>query len=255
MAQDPPTQIAFVDTPGLHRPVNPLGRALVEAAKGMLHQSDVQLIITDATTARKSPGYVVQGDDEIFRLLETESKPRLIAINKIDQTKDKSVLLPILEAYAKRFNPNEIIPISALKGSGIEDLITAIRRYLPHGATYAQDFLTNRPIRFLAAEFVREAAIRHTRDEVPHAIAVVVDTFNESSQPVHMAMTLVVERISQKKILIGKGGSMLKKIGIDARKQIEKLVGQQIYLELWVKVIEDWTKNPRHIRELVTEST
>ncbi|MCB9667094.1 MAG: GTPase Era [Myxococcales bacterium] len=253
MQQAPPTQIAFMDTPGLHRPVTPLGRALVKDAKGTLFSSDVQLVVTDAPNCLRGHGYVARGDEEIFELLQNEKTPKVLAINKIDQINDKKHLLPILDAHATRFGFEEVIPISALKKSGLNNVLAAIRKHLPFGPTYAEDYLTNRPMRFLAAELVREAAISKTRDEVPHTIAVVVDTFDESTRIAHLAMTIVVERPSQKKILIGAKGSMLKSIGVEARKQIEALLGRQIYLELWVKVIEGWTKSPRHIRELVTD--
>lgn len=254
MQKNPPVQIAFVDTPGLHRPVTPLGRALVEQAKGSLFQSDVHVLITDAVNCRRATGYIAEGDADVLKMLAIEAKPTLLVINKIDKLKDKTQLLPVVEAYAKHFDFKEIIPISALKKSGIQNLVDAITSYLPHGPTYKEDFLTDRPMRFLAGELVREAAIRKTHDEVPHAIAVVVDAFDESSKTVHIAMTLVVERLSQKKILIGARGSMLKAIGTEARQQIEELLNRHVYLELWVKVIEDWSKNPRYIRELVTES-
>lgn len=254
MQKSPPAQIAFVDTPGLHRPVTPLGRALVEQAKASLFQSDLHVLITDVINCRRAAGYIADGDADVLEMLAREEKPKLLVINKIDKLKDKAQLLPVVEAYAKQFDFKEIIPISALKESGMQDLISAIITYLPHGPTYEEDFLTDRPMRFLAAELVREAAIRKTHDEVPHAIAVVVDTFDETSKIVHIAMTLVVERPSQKKILIGARGAMLKAIGTEARQQIEALLSRHVYLELWVKVIEGWSKNPRYIRELVTES-
>ncbi|QQR91530.1 MAG: GTPase Era [Myxococcales bacterium] len=249
--KEPPAQIALVDTPGLHKPHGPLGRALVEAAKSSLHQCDVRLLITEAPAAQKGAEHFAERDRNVIELLADVKGPTLLALNKIDQLPNKDALLPIIEAYAKLYPFAEIVPISALRKKQINVLISAICKHLPEGPHYDEQFLTDRPTRFFAAELVREAAIRNTHQEVPYGVAIVVDTFEESQKPIHIAMTLVVERESHKKILIGTRGSMIKKIGSEARKEIEELVGGQVFLELWVKVIPDWTQNPRYIQELV----
>lgn len=251
--EQPATQIALVDTPGLHRPQNALGRALVEEAQGALADADVILWVVEGPSDRTGPAApALSGPDrEVLAALRHNDTPVVLALNKIDRLKDKSAMLPWLSFYQETVAPAAIVPISALRNSGLQPLVAALREQLPEGMLYDdQDFLTDRPERFFAAELVREAAIRKTRQEVPHAIAVLVESFEETGTLTRIEATLVVEKPNQKKILIGAGGSMLKEIGTTARQELESFLQRKVYLGLFVKVVPGWTSDPRSVREL-----
>jgi GTP-binding protein Era len=255
---EPPTQIAFVDTPGLHRPKNALGRALVEEAQGALDGSDAVLWLIEAPSDRTSVSpALLEADRQVGELLKAVKGPKLVvALNKVDRLKDKTKLLPWLSYFQSELAPEAVVPISAVKQSGLKQLVSELRKYMPKGVLYDDpDFVTDRPERFFVAELVREAAIRHTFEEVPYAVAVVIDSFEDSAQLVRIQASIVVEKPSHKKIVVGAGGSMLKTIGSEARKEIEALLGRKVFLGLFVKVVEGWTEDPTRVREFAMESS
>jgi len=249
--EQPATQIGFLDTPGLHRPKNALGRALVEEAQGALVDSDVILVVIEAPTSAGGGPELNAGDRQVLELLDREAPGVVLAINKVDRLKDKAALLPWLSYLDQQFPFRALVPISALKQRGLEPLIAELRKHLPEGALYEDnEFVTDRPERFFVAELVREAAIHLTRQEVPYAVAVVVDSFVEDGNLTRIQASVVVEKPAQKKILIGKGGSKLKEIGTRARLGVEEMLQRKVFLGLWVKVVPDWTNNPSNVREL-----
>jgi GTP-binding protein Era len=249
----PPLQIAFVDTPGLHRPASALGRALVESAQGELEHCDVVLLV--APVGKSAELSEVLGDSErelLERLKRSKNaQPVILALNKVDQLKQKHLMLPLLEQLAKVYPFAAVVPISALKGTNIEELILEVGSRLPEGLTYDEEILTDKPEKFFAAELVREALIRNTRQEVPYAAAVVIDTFEDDVKLTRVTATIVVEKDSHKGIVIGRGGQMLKLIGTEARLEMEQMFERKVFLELWVKVLEDWTDDAQRVRELL----
>jgi GTP-binding protein Era len=253
---DPPTQIALVDTPGLHRPKNALGRALVEEAQAALADVDVVLWLLESPTDRPGEPTLAPGDRDVRGLLALGKAPKLVlGLNKVDRLKDKSRLLPWLTFYEQELAPAAIVPISALKQKGTKQLIAELRKHLPEGVLYDDpDFVTDRPERFFVAELVREAAIRNTRNEVPYATAVLIESFEETGGLTRIQATVVVEKENHKKIVVGAGGSMLKRIGSEARKEIELLLGRKVFLGLFVKVVPNWTEDPASVRRLAMET-
>ncbi len=250
---EPPTQIAFVDTPGLHRPKNALGRALVEEAQGAIEGSDVVLWLLESPSERSGTTPQLQGADaEVAATLRAVKGPKLVlGLNKVDRLKDKSKLLPWLEFYQRELAPEAVVPIAALKHNGLARLVRELRMHLPPGILYDDpEFVTDRPERFFVAELIREAVIRNTRQEVPYAVAVVIDSFEEGEQLTRVEASIVVERPNHKKIVVGAGGALLKKIGSEARVEIEALLGRRVFLGLFVKVVEGWTEDPQRVREL-----
>jgi GTP-binding protein Era len=248
--KDPPLQIAFVDTPGMHRPENALGRALVEAAKGTLADAEVVLLLTQADPGAKLGSVLGPAEQELLATIGGD-KPIVLAINKVDRVKPKQLLLPLLEKCAKAHPFAAIVPISARARDNLDALIGEVGACLPPGLRYDESLLTDRPERFFAAELVREAVLAHTRQEVPYAVAIVIERYSEEGRLVRIAATVVVEKESQKGIVIGAGGQRLKQIGTDARLEIEKLLERKVFLELWVKVSPGWTDNPDQVRELL----
>ena len=240
----PEGQIVFVDTPGLHAADSALGRQMMQEVAAAVEGIEVLLLVVDAT-------HMQPHADEL--LLERAKRFRgktILALNKVDRL-PKPKLLPMIEAFQKAFAFEAIVPISALKGSGCEDLQDEILRHLPEGQPYfPEDQVTDQPERFLAAEIVREKAIKVMYHEVPYALAVIVEKFEESPKLLRIEVTMNVERDSQKKILIGHKGDMLKKIGTEARKELEEIFGTKVYLGLFVKVVPDWRESPQKVREL-----
>jgi len=252
-SDDPPTQIAFVDTPGLHRPQNALGRALVENAKAGFTDADVVLLLVEVDPKSRAEALIRGEDREALTALAKGGRPVILGINKIDQLKQRSDLLPLLEALQARSEFAAMVPISAKSGSNLAGLVTEIRRHLPEGLTYDPDVLTDKPERFFAAELIREAAMVQTRQEVPYSVAVLIDRFVDEPGITRIAATIVVAREGHKGIVIGKGGQRLKEIGTAARKGMEDLLQRKVFMELWVKVVPNWTEDPRRVRELVGE--
>ena len=228
-------QIVFIDTPGIHKPPSRLGAFMVESALPTLNEVDAVLFMVNATQKRG------RGDDFIIERLKNVKKPIYLVINKIDQIHPDK-LLQIMDDYRNTLDYAEVFPISALEGNNCPELIESLVNTVPEGPQYyPADQITDHPERFIAGELIREKVLELTREEVPHSVAVVVDRIHrEDDEKVLVQATIVVERNSQKGIIIGKGGKMLKQIGVKARKDIELMLGDKVYLELWVKVQPNW---------------
>lgn len=241
----PNAQIVFLDTPGIHKPDTLLNRRMQESVRSALSERDLLLLVTDVTRRFGDE------DAEAVRLIAESRTPVLLALNKIDAIKDKSVLLELIDRYRSLHEFADYVPISALTGEGLDVLKEEIVRRLPPGpAFFPPDYVTDQPERFLAAELIREKALNHTRQEVPHAIAVAIDQWEEDERLTRIHATLYVERDGQKAILIGKGGAMLKKIGTEARLEMEHLLGRKVFLQLYVKVRPNWRQDPHFLDAL-----
>ncbi|HJY90208.1 MAG TPA: GTPase Era [Candidatus Acidoferrum sp.] len=240
----PQGQIVFIDTPGLHEAHTVLNRQMMREVAAALEGIDVLLMMVDASAAQPHADRLLLDKAKRF-----EGKA-ILALNKTDRV-PKPKLLPLLEVFSKAFPFAALVPISALKGNGCDELLIEILKHLPEGVPFfPEDQVTDQPERFLASEIVREKAIQLTYHEVPHALRVMIDKFEETPKILRIEATLNVERDSQKKILIGKKGEMLKKVGTEARKELETLLGTKIYLGLFVKVAPGWRDNPQQVREL-----
>jgi GTP-binding protein Era len=234
-------QIVFLDTPGIHKPKSKLGEYMNEQAASALSEVDVVLFIAEA---QSMPG---AGDRYIISQFRNIRTPVFLVLNKIDLV-HPDALLPLIDAYRELHPFAEVVPISALYGNNVGALLEAIGRYLPEGPLYyPADQVTDHPEQFICAELIREKILQLTREEVPHSVAVTVEDMRpRENGTVYVSAVIYVERESQKGILIGKGGAMLKQIGQLARQDIERLLGSPIYLELWVKVKKDW-RNQEHV--------
>ncbi len=240
----PNAQIVLIDTPGLHRPESALGRQMMGEVDAAIEAVDIVALLLDASED------FGQGDRRAVERVQRFEGPRFLLLNKIDRV-PKTDLLPLIEKLAKPGNFNEIIPISALKGDGVDRVLEKFIEYLPEGAPqFPVDQYTDQPERFLAAEIVREKAMEATTQEVPHAIAVICDAFEEAEKLIRIRATIYVDREGQKGILIGRGGNSLKNIGTAARKELETILGTKIFLELYVKVLKNWRENPQIVRQL-----
>ena len=227
-------QIVFLDTPGIHKAKNKLGNYMVNVAERTLSDVDVVLWLVEASN------YIGAGEQHIIEKLKKTKTPVILVINKIDTVKKEEILV-FIDTYRKQLDFAEIVPVSALKGEGTDDLIACIMKYLPYGEPfYDEDTVTDQPIRQITAELIREKVLRCLEDEIPHGIAVIIESMNFKKHIVDIEATVVCERDSHKGIIIGKQGQMLKKIGSMARSDIEDLVGNQVNLKLWVKVKKDW---------------
>lgn len=237
-------QIVFIDTPGIHKPKHRLGDFMVQIAENTLNEVDVVLFMIDA-----KEGYG-RGDQYILERLQNVKKPVFLIINKIDLIHPDD-LFPLIDQYKDKCNFEEIIPISALAGNNVAHLVNTLKQHLPEGPQYyPADQITDHPERFIISEFVREKVLHLTKEEIPHSIAVVLENVEKrESNAVYIQATIITERSSQKGILIGKQGSMLKNIGKEARKDIEGLLGTKVYLELWVKVKKDWRNRQSSLTE------
>jgi GTP-binding protein Era len=237
-------QVILIDTPGLHRPESALGRQMMGEVNAAMEAVDIVALILDA-----SEEFGVGDRRAVERVARFEGK-RFLLLNKIDRI-PKAELLPLIETLAKTGKFDEIIPISALKGDGVDRLLEKFIQYLPAGAPqFPVDQYTDQPERFLVTEIVREKAMEATTQEVPHAVAVICDAFEETDKLIRIRATIYVDREGQKGILIGRGGSFLKKIGTSARKELETILGTKIFLELYVKVLKNWRENPQIVRQL-----
>src|SRR5277367_883008 len=237
-------QMVFIDTPGLYDADSALGRQMMHEVAAALEDIDVLLLMVDASHPQTHMDELLLSKAKRFRW------KTILVLNKVDRVK-KEDLLPLIEEFSKAFEFAAIVPISALKASGLEELQQEILRMLPEGPPhFPEDQVTDQPERFLAAEVIREKAIQLTYHEIPYALAVMVDKYEEKPRLLRIEVTLSVERDSQKKILIGHKGEMLKKIGTEARKELEKMTGSKIYLGLFVKVTPDWRENPARVKEL-----
>ena len=240
----PEGQIIFIDTPGLHEGTTALNRQMIREVAAALEGIDILLLMVDASSS------LPHADSLLLEKAERFRNKTILVLNKVDRV-PKPKLLPLIDAFGKAFPFAAMVPISALKGDGCDALVKEILKHLPEGEPYfAEDQITDQPERFLAGEIIREKAIRLTYHEVPHALAVLIDKYEETPKLLRIHATLHVERDSQKKILIGQKGEMLKKVGTEARKELEKLLGTKIFLEMFVKVVPDWRENPSRVREL-----
>lgn len=231
----PEAQIVFLDTPGIHKPKHKLGEYMVKAAEGTLKEVDAIFFVVDATE-KMGPG-----EYYILERLQATAKPVILVVNKLDLI-EKQDVLPIISNYSEKYPFVGIVPISAKEEENLDALIEEVEKYLPEGPQYyPDDMVTDQPERLIVAELVREKALQLTRDEVPHAIAVDIDEMKtRDNGDVYVRATIYVERDSQKGIIIGAKGSMLKEIGKLARADIEMLLGNKCFLDLWVKVKKDW---------------
>jgi len=241
----PEGQAVFVDTPGVHQPGYELNRRMMASVQEALLGVDLVCLMRDASVSTGN------GDRFVLDLVKRSEKPALLLLNKIDRLEDKSGLLPLIDWYREQYEWREIIPISALKNEMTDVLLDNVLRHLPEGEPiFSEDELTDQSLRVLVAEIVREKVLRSTGDEIPYVTAVVTERFEEIREDfARINCVIVVERTSQKKIIIGKGASRVKEIGIAARRDIEQLLGHRVHLELFVKVEEDWRNDARLLDE------
>ncbi len=262
-------QIAFLDTPGVHRPRTELGRRMNTAAYESARSADVVVLMTDMwdkapkgsiTGTSPSPlhnPWIRPGDREVIETLATFAPgPRVLLINKVDLVRDKQLLLPMLEAYSKAYEFEALVPTSVLNNDGVDIALDEIARLLPEGpAGFDDETLTNRPVLFFVREYVREAVLRQCEREVPHAVAVSIDRADESARLLRLSATIHVEKVGQRKIVVGQGGERIKSIGTAARERIESLVDKKVHLELFVRVTPHWKDMPRQLAEMGYEAT
>lgn len=230
-------QIVFLDTPGIHKAKNKLGRYMVNAAEHTLKDVDVILWLVEPA------GFIGKGEQHIAEILKKTNVPVILVINKIDTVAKKEELLQFIDKYRQIYDFEEIVPASALRGENVADVIDMIYKYLPYGPMfYDEDTVTDQPERQIVAEIIREKALHALDEEVPHGIAVMIDRMKKrkGKDIIDIEATIICERDSHKGIIIGKGGVMLKKIGSNARFEIEKFLEKQINLRLWVKVRKNW---------------
>ena len=236
-------QIVFVDTPGIHKAKNKLGEYMVNVAERTLNEVDVVLWLVEPTT------FIGAGEQHIISQLKKVTTPVVLVINKIDSVKKEDVL-PAIAAYKDVYDFAEIVPVSARNGDNTDELVKVIMKYLPYGPQfYDEDTITDQPERQIVAELIREKALRLLDDEIPHGIAVVIEQMKERSNGIiDIEASIVCERESHKGIIIGKGGSMLKKIGTVARREIENMMETKVNLQLWVKVRKEWRDSELYMK-------
>jgi GTP-binding protein Era len=250
-------QVVLIDTPGLHEAKTALNKQMTREVAAALEGIDVLVLMVDATTTVLTPSFTSANPEarlQVDNLVIDKSKrfggKTILALNKIDKL-PRQKLAPLLDAFGKAHEFAAIVPMSAMKGEGCDALMDEVLKLLPEGEPYfPENQVTDQPERFLASEIVREKAIALTYHEVPHVLAVTVDKWEETPKLLRIQMTLTVERPSQKKILIGRNGDMMKKIGTQARKELEEMLDTKIYLGLFVKVAENWREDPMAVREL-----
>lgn len=237
-------QMVLLDTPGVHKPLHAMNEGMVEAALESIKSVDVAMWVVDATE-----GYSI-AERHVREALRKCGKPVVLALNKIDLI-EKPKLLPMMESYSQMIDFAEVLPVSALKQDNVELLATRLIAHLPQSEPlYPDDVLTDLPERFFVAERIREQVLRHTRDELPYATAVLIEGFREEDGRTRIDATILVDKSSQKAIVIGKGGSMLKVIGTAARHEIEGFLGVRVFLQLFVKVRKGWRDDPRMLSEI-----
>jgi GTP-binding protein Era len=243
----PAGQIVFIDTPGIHKPMHRMNRRMVETATDTLREVDVVVLVVDVSAR---PG---TGDKFVLDLVQRAGRPAVLALNKVDCIR-KPALLPVIESYARSAGFAAIVPVSAATGDGVDRLEEEILAALPESEPlYPDDYLTDQTERTLAAELIREKVLHHTRDELPYTTGVVIEQFEEPEQEgglTRIHASILVEGESQKPIVVGRGGEMIKRIGTEARKDLEEMLGGKVFLDLHVKVREDWRDNERILDEM-----
>lgn len=239
-------QIVFIDTPGVHKPGYLLNRRMMSAVHDAILSVDLIVLMRDASVSTGN------GDKFVLDLVKEAAKPAVLLLNKTDKIREKGTLLPLIEYYSNEHEFAEIVPVSALKGHAIDDLLASIAKHLPEGEPiFTEDELTDQSMRSIAAEMVREKILASTGDEIPYVTAVVTEKYDESDPKLlQIYCAIYVERPSQKSIIIGKQGARIKDIGTKARIDIEKLTGQKVFLKLFVKVVEDWRNRGRDLDEM-----
>jgi GTP-binding protein Era len=242
----PEGQVVFVDTPGVHKPTHRMNVRMVDLAIEAMREVDVVTLVVDVSV-KEGPG-----DRRMLEMMKEVTAPVILALNKVDLV-NKNRLLPILERYQQAHPFVEFVPLSALDGTNVDTLERLFLQHLPEGEPmYPADYVTDQPDSFMAAEIVREQVLQLTRDELPHSTAVVVDRFEEpeGKGPLELYCTILVERESQKPIVVGRGGSMIKQIGTAARQELERFFGARVYLDLHVKVKSEWRDDERVLDDL-----
>ncbi len=238
-------QIVLIDTPGVHRSGSSLGRKMMSEVREALEGCELILMIVDAKKKWD------RDDAFVLDLAKKAGTPVFLLLNKIDLLADKSKLLPLIAQFQTLYDFKEIVPISALRKKGLDELLSCVLKALPNGPRYfPEDQITDQPVRFMAAELIREHVLMQTHEEVPHAVLVLIEQFEESPRLTRIAAVIYCERDGQKAILLGKGGQMLKKIGTAARLDIEKMVGTKVFLELFVKIKAGWRDSRSFVEEL-----
>ena len=237
-------QIIFLDTPGIHKAKNKLGQYMVNVAEGTLNEVDVIMWLVEPTT------YIGAGEQHIAELLSKVKTPVILAINKIDTVKDEEIIAKAIDTYKNVCPFAEIVPVSALRNQNTDKMTELLFQYLPYGPQYYdEDTVTDQPMRQIAAELIREKALRLLQDEIPHGIAVTIEQMKERDNGIFdIEATIVCERDSHKGIIIGKGGAMLKRIGSQGRREIENLMGAKVNLQLWVKVRKEWRDSELYMK-------
>ncbi len=242
---DDDSQIIFIDTPGIHKPTHKLGTLMNKKAYNNTEGVDVILFLVDIY---KGFG---RGDEFILNKIKDHHVPVFLLLNKVDQFKDKSILLEKINELKEKYDFAEIIPISAKKKSNLDNLLETIKKYLPDSdKIYSDEDLTNVSTRFIMAEFVREKVLELTREEIPHTVTCYVENYEEDDDLVHIQVLIVVDRENIKKIIIGKGGSMLKEIGTRARHDMENFLGKKVFLETYVKTLKNWRDEEKYFLDL-----
>ncbi|MEJ5347120.1 MAG: GTPase Era [Desulfosoma sp.] len=242
----PRSQMVFVDTPGIHRARDTFNKILVETALGVLSDVDAVAFIVDVTAKG------MDLDRFVLQCMEKLATPVILVLNKVDLVKDKAMLLPLMQRYTEMRSFEAVVPLSALTGDGVSELLDELEKLLPEGPRYyPEDMVTDQPERFLVAEIIREKVFHLTEEEIPYATAVTVDVFKEEPEKplIRIEATIHVERDSQKGIIIGKGGARLKEIGRQAREDVERLLGCKVYLGLYVRVQKNWRRDRRVLGE------
>ena len=240
----PESQIVLVDTPGIHASSTLFNQRMMNTVRGALKDRDLILYVADAS---KSVG----DEDQRAAGMLSHFGRALLVLNKIDRVEDKRLLLPLIERYMQIFPFIEALPVSARKGDGLDELKRVINQNLPEApAFFPNDYLTDQPMRFLAAEIVREKVLRATSEEVPHAVAILIESWEEKPRLTRIAAAILVERPGQKAILIGRQGQMLKRIGSEARLELERMLGHKVFLSLFVKVKPKWRDDPSFLNTM-----
>ena len=235
VATIPGAQIVFLDTPGIHKADTSINKRMMDAVRGALEERDLLLFVADAARA------FTEDDRRAIDMVRKVGAPVVLVLNKVDLIKEKAQLLPLIERYKAAFDFVDYVPVSATKRIGLDELRRVILERLPEGPAYfPEDYVTDQPERFLAAELIREQVLAATRQEVPHSVAVTVDKWEESAAITRIYATIRVERVGQKAIVIGTKGAMLKKIGTLARHEMERVLNARIYLALHVRVQPGW---------------